>query len=85
MPHIDRASRVSIDTLQKTLKQMDSNIRNLQTDITNNKVPQSDDDKFLDVMEVSFFFFYKISYYLANILSKHYRHIFVCSFCGGWP
>lgn len=56
MPHIDRACRVSVDALQKTLRQMDSSIRNLQTDITNNKVPQSDDDKFLDVMEVSFFY-----------------------------
>lgn len=46
-----RASRVSLDTIQKTLKQMDSSIRNLQTDITNNRVPQGDDDKFLDVME----------------------------------
>jgi hypothetical protein len=52
MPHIDRASRVSLDTIQKTLKQMDSNIRNLQTDINNNRVPQSGDDKFLEVMEV---------------------------------
>jgi diaphanous 2 len=51
MPHIDRASRVSLDTIQKTLKQMDSNIRNLQTDINNNRVPQSGDDKFLEVME----------------------------------
>jgi hypothetical protein len=47
-----RASRVSLDTIQKTLKQMDSNIRNLQTDINNNRVPQSGDDKFLEVMEV---------------------------------
>ena len=69
MPHIDRASRVSLDTIQKTLKQMDSNIRNLQTDINNNRVPQGEDDKFLEVMEVdavtssnpddgNFFFFF---------------------------
>ncbi|XP_045469378.1 protein diaphanous isoform X3 [Harmonia axyridis] len=51
MPHIDKASRVSMETIQKTLKQMDSNIRNLQTDVNNNRVPQSDDDKFLEVME----------------------------------
>ncbi|XP_044261332.1 protein diaphanous isoform X1 [Tribolium madens] len=51
MQHIDKASRVSLDTIQKTLKQMDSNIRNLQTDINNNRVPQSSDDKFLEVME----------------------------------
>ncbi|XP_018568924.1 protein diaphanous isoform X2 [Anoplophora glabripennis] len=51
MPHIDRASRVSLDNIQKTLKQMDSNIRNLKTDLENNKVPQGADDKFLEVME----------------------------------
>ncbi|XP_066262081.1 protein diaphanous isoform X2 [Euwallacea similis] len=51
MPHIDRASRVSLETLQKTLKQMDSSIRNLKTDLENNKVPQSDEDKFVEVME----------------------------------
>ncbi|XP_074040398.1 diaphanous related formin 1 isoform X3 [Leptinotarsa decemlineata] len=51
MPHIDQASRVSLDTIQKTLQQMDSNIRNLKTDLTNNRVPQGDDDKFLEVME----------------------------------
>lgn len=51
IPHIDQASRVSLDTIQKTLKQMDSNIRNLKTDLTNNRVPQGDDDKFIEVME----------------------------------
>ncbi|KAL3270450.1 hypothetical protein HHI36_021001 [Cryptolaemus montrouzieri] len=51
MPHIDKASRVSMDTIQKSLKQMDSSIRNLQTDVNNNRIPQSDDDKFLEVME----------------------------------
>nr|CAI5823971.1 unnamed protein product [Callosobruchus analis] len=51
MPHIDRASRVSLDTIQKTLQQMDSNIKNLKTDLTNNRVPQSEEDKFLEVME----------------------------------
>ena len=71
MPHIDRASRVSLDTIQKTLKQMDSNIRNLQTDINNNRVPPGEDDKFLEVMEVdavtssnpddgNFFFFFVV-------------------------
>lgn len=31
---------------------MDSSIRNLKTDLANNKVPQSEDDRFLEVMEV---------------------------------
>ncbi|XP_030763469.1 protein diaphanous [Sitophilus oryzae] len=51
MPHIDRASRVSLDTIQKTLKQMDNNLKNLKTDLQNNRIPQSDDDKFVDVMD----------------------------------
>lgn len=40
-----------METIQKTLKQMDSSIRNLQTDVANNRIPQSEDDKFLEVME----------------------------------
>nr|CAD7437653.1 unnamed protein product [Timema bartmani] len=50
LSHVDRASRVSVDTIQKTLRQMDANIRNLETDLANNKVPQSEDDKFIDIM-----------------------------------
>lgn len=30
---------------------MDSSIKNLQTDITNNRLAQSEDDKFIEVME----------------------------------
>lgn len=33
---------------------MDRSIRNLKTDLENNRVPQCDDDKFAEVMEVSF-------------------------------
>lgn len=47
-----RASRVSLDTIQKTLKQMENHIKNLQTDIANNRVPMNEDDKFIEVMEV---------------------------------
>lgn len=46
---------MSLDTIQKTLKQMDNSIKNLQTDVANNRVPQSDDDKFVEIMDVSFF------------------------------
>lgn len=53
MPHMDRASRVSLDTIQKTLRQMDASIKNLQQDVANNRVPQDGDDKFVDVMDVS--------------------------------
>lgn len=46
---------MSLDTIQKTLKQMDNNLKNLKTDLENNRIPQSDDDKFVEVMDVSFF------------------------------
>lgn len=50
LTHVDRAARVSVDTLQKMLRQMDTSIKNLETDLSNSRVPQSDDDKFLEVM-----------------------------------
>lgn len=36
---------------------MESSIKNLETDLANNKLPQSDDDKFQETMSVSFFLF----------------------------
>jgi len=54
LAHVDRAARVSVETIQKTLRQMDSNIQNLETDLKNTKQPQGDDDKFSEVMGVSF-------------------------------
>nr|XP_034173007.1 protein diaphanous isoform X3 [Osmia lignaria] len=50
LAHVDRASRVSLENVQRTLRQMDSNIRNLEQDLSNAKVPQSDDDRFVEVM-----------------------------------
>ncbi|XP_076178549.1 diaphanous related formin 1 [Ptiloglossa arizonensis] len=50
LTHVDKASRVSLENVQKTLRQMDSNIRNLEQDLSNAKVPQSDEDMFVDVM-----------------------------------
>lgn len=35
---------------------MDTNIKNLQQDVQNNRVPQNEDDKFAEIMDVSFFF-----------------------------
>jgi diaphanous 2 len=54
LAHVDKAARVSVETIQKTLRQMDANIRNLENDLNNNKQPQGDDDKFTEVMGVSF-------------------------------
>ncbi|KAJ0182931.1 hypothetical protein K1T71_000907 [Dendrolimus kikuchii] len=50
MPHIDRAARVSMENLQKSLKKMDNDIRALETDLNNSRVPQSSDDLFHESM-----------------------------------
>ncbi|XP_066990875.2 protein diaphanous isoform X2 [Anabrus simplex] len=50
LSHVDKAARVSVETIQKTLRQMDASIRNLETDLSNSKVPQNEDDRFSDVM-----------------------------------
>lgn len=55
LAHVDRASRVSLENVQRTLRQMEANIRNLEQDLSNAKVPQSDEDMFIEVMGVSFF------------------------------
>jgi diaphanous 2 len=54
LTHVDKAARVSVETIQKTLRQMDASIRNLETDLNNTKQPQGDDDRFSEVMGVSF-------------------------------
>ncbi|XP_072751570.1 protein diaphanous isoform X2 [Anoplolepis gracilipes] len=51
LTHVDRASRVSLENVQRTLRQMETNIRNLEQDLLNAKVPQCDEDYFLDVMK----------------------------------
>lgn len=56
LAHVDRASRVSLENVQRTLRQMDTNIRNLEQDLANAKIPQDDEDLFIDVMKVSFYF-----------------------------
>ena len=55
LAHVDRASRVSLENIQRTLRQMDANIRNLEQDLSNAKIPQSDQDLFAKVMTVNYF------------------------------
>lgn len=50
MSHVDKASRVNMDTIQKSMRQITSAVKNLETDLQNNKVPQCEDDKFSEVM-----------------------------------
>ncbi|XP_011337146.1 protein diaphanous isoform X1 [Ooceraea biroi] len=51
LAHVDRASRVSMENIQRILRQMENNIRNLEQDLMNAKVPQCDEDLFIDVMK----------------------------------
>lgn len=53
LAHVDRASRVSLENVQRILRQMENNIRNLEQDLSNAKVPQCNEDLFVDVMRVS--------------------------------
>lgn len=50
LSHVDKASRVSLDNIQKTMRQMNASLKNLESDLNNNKTPQSPDDKFIEVM-----------------------------------
>lgn len=50
LPHVERAARVSIENIQKTMHQMTTSLKNLKSDLENSKVPQSPDDKFVEVM-----------------------------------
>ncbi|XP_013110083.2 protein diaphanous [Stomoxys calcitrans] len=50
MTHVDKASRVNIDAIQKSMRQINAAVKNLETDLQNNKVPQCEDDKFSEVM-----------------------------------
>ncbi|XP_012288328.1 protein diaphanous isoform X3 [Orussus abietinus] len=50
LAHVDRASRVSLENIQRTLRQMDTNLRNLEQDLANAKIPQGDIDMFAEVM-----------------------------------
>lgn len=50
LSHAERAARVSLENIQKTMHQMTTSLKNLKSDLDNSKVPQSADDKFVQVM-----------------------------------
>lgn len=50
LSHVTKAARVSLENIQKTMRQMNTSLKNLESDLNNNKIPQSDDDRFADVM-----------------------------------
>lgn len=50
LQHVDKASRVSLENIQKTMRQMKNSLKNLESDLENNQIAQSEDDKFVQVM-----------------------------------
>lgn len=67
LTHCDRAARVSIDSIQKTLRLMDTNLRNLDVDLINNSNKQcGDDDLFSEVMTVSLFTTLLLKYFILG-------------------
>uniref|UniRef100_A0A8C6Y6C8 Diaphanous related formin 3 n=1 Tax=Naja naja TaxID=35670 RepID=A0A8C6Y6C8_NAJNA len=56
LQHLDKASRVSVESLEKTLKQMEGQIKQLGTDLETFPQPEDPHDKFVTKMSISFFF-----------------------------
>uniref|UniRef100_A0A671RW92 Diaphanous related formin 1 n=1 Tax=Sinocyclocheilus anshuiensis TaxID=1608454 RepID=A0A671RW92_9TELE len=54
LTHVEKASKVSAETLQKNLDQMGKQIKDLEKDIETFPPPQSDRDKFVEKMTISF-------------------------------
>uniref|UniRef100_A0A8B9GXB6 Diaphanous related formin 1 n=1 Tax=Astyanax mexicanus TaxID=7994 RepID=A0A8B9GXB6_ASTMX len=52
--HLEKASRVSAETLQKNLDQMGKQIKSLEKDIETFPPPQNEKDKFVEKMTISF-------------------------------
>ncbi|XP_062852729.1 protein diaphanous homolog 1-like [Trichomycterus rosablanca] len=52
--HLEKASRVSAETLQKNIDQMGKQITNLEKDIETFPPPQNEKDKFVEKMTISF-------------------------------
>lgn len=69
LAHVDRASRVSLENVQRTLRQMDASLRNLEQDLANARLPQTDNDRFAEVMTVSLSSKFKIYFYNYNRFS----------------
>uniref|UniRef100_A0A8C2HYQ7 Diaphanous related formin 1 n=1 Tax=Cyprinus carpio TaxID=7962 RepID=A0A8C2HYQ7_CYPCA len=54
LTHVEKASKVSAETLQKNLDQMGKQIKDLEKDIETFPPPQSDRDKYVEKMTISF-------------------------------
>jgi len=80
LTHCDRAARVSIDVIQKTLRIMDTSLRNLDVDLTNNcnKQQCGEDDLFSEVMTVSILYKSIIKICLSYIILEFYLLLYKC-------
>lgn len=70
LTHCDRAARVSLDVVQKTLRIMDTSLRNLDVDLTNNCSKQQcgEDDLFSEVMTVNIYYVCFINFITCQIM-----------------
>ena len=66
--HLDSASKVSVESIQKSLTQMDKSIRNLEMDLKNAaRGPIEDNDRYAKA--------YSLHRIYENILQKISKHI----------
>ena len=84
--HLDKAARVSVETIQKSLRIMDSDLKNLETDLKTSKVPQSADDKFHEVMSVSVYYLFnnrihKCAKFCIYFHVYFYDFFYITEFC----
>uniref|UniRef100_A0A7N6BMV7 Diaphanous related formin 1 n=1 Tax=Anabas testudineus TaxID=64144 RepID=A0A7N6BMV7_ANATE len=66
--HVEKASRVSAETMQKNLEQMGRQIKNLQTDLETFPPAQSDKDLFVEKMTISF---YSLTYFICTAQEQY--------------
>lgn len=51
IPHIDKAARISLDNIKRTMTTLNSSVKNVENDLAANKIPQSEEDCFTSVFE----------------------------------
>uniref|UniRef100_A0A8C8DMW8 Diaphanous related formin 1 n=1 Tax=Oryzias sinensis TaxID=183150 RepID=A0A8C8DMW8_9TELE len=56
LTHVEKASRVSAETIQKNLEQMSRQIKSIEKDLETFPPPQNDNDQFVEKMSISFEF-----------------------------
>ncbi|XP_048243812.1 protein diaphanous homolog 2-like isoform X2 [Haliotis rufescens] len=71
LTHTEKAARVSDETLQKNLKQMEKQVKQLDIDIKNISKTSSEGDRFAEVMEV----FIKVASEQHDVLSTMYKKL----------